>query len=74
MPISMANPGDTVIIRRITGTDKVKNHLAELGFVVDGEVTIISKVDNGIICNVKVVGLRFLNRWRIVYCFKGGVS
>ena len=46
MPISMANPGDTVIIRRITGTDKVKNHLAELGFVVDGEVTIISKVDN----------------------------
>ena len=40
MPISMANPGDTVIIRRITGTDKVKNHLAELGFVVDGEVTI----------------------------------
>ena len=39
MPISMANPGDTVIIRRITGTDKVKNHLAELGFVVDGEVT-----------------------------------
>ena len=53
MPISMANPGDTVIIRRITGTDKVKNHLAELGFVVDGEVTIISKVDNGIICNVK---------------------
>ena len=53
MPISMANPGDTVIIRRITGTDKVKNHLAELGFVVDGEVTIISKVDNGIICIVK---------------------
>lgn len=53
MPISMANPGDTVIIRRITGTDKVKNHLAELGFVVDGEVTIISKVDNGTICNVK---------------------
>lgn len=53
MPISMVNPGDTVIIRRITGTDKVKNHLAELGFVVDGEVTIISKVDNGIICNVE---------------------
>ena len=53
MPFSMANPGDTVIIRRITGTDKVKNHLAELGFVVDGEVTIISKVDNGFICNVK---------------------
>ena len=24
MPISMANPGDTVIIRRITGTDKSK--------------------------------------------------
>ena len=51
MPISMANLGDTVIIKRITGTDKVKT--AELGFVVEAEVTIISKVDNGIICNVK---------------------
>ena len=46
MPISMANPGETVIIRRITGSDKIKNHLAELGFVVDGEVTIINKIDN----------------------------
>lgn len=53
MPISMANPGETVVIRRITGTDKIKNHLAELGFVVDGEVTIINKIDNSVICNVK---------------------
>lgn len=53
MPISMANPGETVIIRRITGSDKIKNHLAELGFVVDGEVTIINKIDNSVICNVK---------------------
>lgn len=53
MPISMANPGETVIIKRITGTDKVKNHLAELGFVVDGEVTIINKINNSVICNVK---------------------
>ena len=34
MPLTMAKAGDTVTIRKITGKDEVRLHLAELGFVV----------------------------------------
>lgn len=35
MPLAMAKIGETVTIRKITGRDDVRQHLAELGFVVD---------------------------------------
>ena len=31
MPLTMAKTGDTVTIRKITGRDEVRQHLAELG-------------------------------------------
>ena len=43
MPLTMARPGETVVIRKITGRDEVRQHLAELGFVVDESVTVISE-------------------------------
>jgi len=49
----MAEPGDTVIIRRITGTDKVRQHLAELGFTVDSRITVVSKIGGNLILQVK---------------------
>ena len=45
MPLTMARPGETVVIRKITGRDEVRQHLAELGFVVDESVTVISEID-----------------------------
>ena len=36
LPLTMAKPGETAAIRRISGRDEVRQHLAELGFVVDG--------------------------------------
>ena len=42
MPLTMARPGETVTIRKVTGRDEVRRHLAELGFVVDGTVTVVS--------------------------------
>ena len=33
MPLSMARTGETVTIRKVTGKDEVRQHLAELGFV-----------------------------------------
>ena len=30
MPLTMANPGQTVVIRKITGRDEVRQHLAKL--------------------------------------------
>ena len=43
MPITLANKGDTVVIRKITGDDKIRQHLAELGFVVESRVTVVNK-------------------------------
>lgn len=53
MPLSMAKPGETVIIRKITGKDEVRQHLAELGFVVDAAVTVVSELAGNLILQVK---------------------
>mgnify|MGYP002553230444 FL=1 len=53
MPLTMARPGETVVIRKITGRDEVRQHLAELGFVVDESVTVISEMAGNPILQVK---------------------
>ena len=58
MPLTMARPGETVTIRRITGRDEVRQHevrqhLAELGFVVDSPVTVVNEIAGSLILQVK---------------------
>ena len=53
MPLTMASPGETVTIRKITGKDEVRQHLAELGFVVDSDVTVVSEIGGNLILQVK---------------------
>ena len=53
MPLSMAKTGETVTIRKITGKDEVRQHLAELGFVVDGDVTVVNEIAGNLILQVK---------------------
>ncbi len=53
MPLTMARPGETVTIRKITGKDEVRQHLAELGFVVDSDVTVVSEIAGNLILQVK---------------------
>ena len=53
MPLTMARPGETVTIRKIPGRDEVRQHLAELGFVVDESVTVISEMAGNLILQVK---------------------
>ena len=53
MPLTMARPGETVVIRKITGRDEVRQHLAELGVVVDESVTVISEMAGNLILQVK---------------------
>ena len=53
MPLTMAKPGETVTIRKITGKDEVRQHLAELGFVVESDVTVISEIAGNLIVQVK---------------------
>ena len=53
MPLTMAKAGDTVTIRKITGKGEVRLHLAELGFVVDSQVTIVNEIAGNLIVQVK---------------------
>ena len=53
MPRTMAKTGETVTIRRISGKDEVRQHLAELGFVVDSDVTVVSEIAGNLILQVK---------------------
>ncbi|CCX37743.1 putative uncharacterized protein [Clostridium sp. CAG:1013] len=53
MPLSMAKAGETFTVVKITGKDEVRQHLAELGFVVDGTVTVVSELGGSLILQVK---------------------
>lgn len=58
MPITMAKAGENLVIRKITGREVVRQHLAVLGFVVDGEVTVVNEMSRGnIILQVKIAAL-----------------
>ena len=50
MPLAMAKPGETYTICKVTGKDEVRQHLAELGFVV---VTVVSELGGNLILQVK---------------------
>lgn len=53
MPLAMAKSGETVVIKKITGKDSVRQHLAELGLVVDESVTVVNEMAGNIILQVK---------------------
>lgn len=53
MPLAMAGVGDVNVIRKITGRDEVRRHLAELGFVVGETVTVVNELGGNMILNVK---------------------
>lgn len=52
-PLTMAKTGETVTIRKITGKDEIRQHLAELGFVVDEDVTVVNEIAGNLILQVK---------------------
>ena len=53
MPLTMAKTGEPVTIRKITGKDEVRLHLAELRFVVDSEVTVVTEIAGNLIVQVR---------------------
>ena len=53
MPLILAAAGETNTIRKVSGNPEVKKHLEDLGFVVGGEVTVVSAICGNLIVNVK---------------------
>lgn len=53
MPLIMASPGESGVIKKITGKDETRRHLAEMGFVVGESVRVVSKIGGNMILCVK---------------------
>ena len=53
VPLTLANVGEDNIIKKIGGKPEVRKHLENLGFVVGGNVNVITKLGGNVIVNVK---------------------
>ena len=53
MPLLLAGVGEDNIIRKVGGSQEMKKHMEDLGFVVGGTVTIVSEINGNRIVNVK---------------------
>ena len=53
LPLTMANPGEPVTIKKIGGKAETKKFLETLGFVVGGVVTVVSEISGNMIVSVK---------------------
>lgn len=53
MPLTQAALGRKMVVSRITGGGDVRRHLANLGFVEGGEVTVVNDTGAGLIVSVK---------------------
>ena len=53
MPLVVAPAGEEQLIKRIGGSEVVKRHLQELGFVPGSYVTVVSEIGGNLIVNVK---------------------
>lgn len=53
MPLSLADVGEELIIKKVGGKPDVRQHLENLGFVAGGTVTVISTISGNLIVNVK---------------------
>lgn len=53
MPLTMANPGEVNMIRKVGGREETRRFLENLGFVSGSMVTVISQISGNVIVNIK---------------------
>ena len=53
MPLSLADVGEENTVKKIGGSPEIKKHLENLGFVVGGNVTVVTSLNGNVIVNVK---------------------
>ena len=53
MPLALAGIGEENTVKKNGGSPEVKKHLENLGFVVGGNVTVITSLGGNVIVNVK---------------------
>ena len=53
MPLPLADVGEEQIIKKVGGSQELKQHLADMGFVPGGAVTVVSTIGGNVIVKVK---------------------
>ena len=53
MPLTLAQTGEEQIIRKVGGSQELKQHLGDMGFVPGGSVTVISAIGGNLIVRIK---------------------
>lgn len=53
MPLTMMEPGEEKVIRKVGGKEETKRFLESLGFISGGLVSVVSKIQGNVIVNVK---------------------
>ena len=53
MPLILADTGQAYTIRKIGGSKEVRKHLENLGFVVGGQIEVVSAINGNQIVKVK---------------------
>ena len=53
IPLSVADRGEVLIVKKVGGSPEVKKHLEDLGFTVGGRVILIQRLGGNVIVKVK---------------------
>ena len=53
MPLTMAQPGECSLIKKVGGRPETRQFLENLGFIAGGRVSVISKIGGNLIVEVK---------------------
>ena len=61
IPLTFANVGEVLIIKRVGGKPEVKKHLENLGFVVGSNVKVINMLAGNVIVVVKEARIAISN-------------
>ncbi len=52
MPLTMANPEEQFLIKKINGSEEVRRFLENLGFVAGSQVSVVSKIGGNLIVQI----------------------
>ena len=74
MPLYLATNNQLVMIIRITGNDKIKNHLKTLGFVVGESVKVVNRVNENVIVKIKGVSIALSHELAKRIYVSGGIK
>jgi len=53
MPLVLADVGEEQVIKKVGGSQELRQHLADMGFVPGGIVTLVSTIGGNVIVRVK---------------------